>query len=110
MNLHDLESRLERLDQLTRGLAKEVILWKECNEPRSTGTGKATWQPSGPRCPGWSAPALRSPRHGRGLKNPGHEPSQGPPRQYGAGVQLPPPYPAQGLGLLAGPVPRFGLV
>jgi len=33
MNLHDLESRVDRLDQLSRGLAKEEILWKEGNDP-----------------------------------------------------------------------------
>src|SRR5262245_2740565 len=33
MNLHDLESRVDRLDQLSRGLAMEEILWKECNGP-----------------------------------------------------------------------------
>ena len=33
MNLTDLESRVERLDQLSRGLAKEEILWNECNDP-----------------------------------------------------------------------------
>ena len=32
MNLNDLESRVERLDLLSRGLAKEAIL-KECNDP-----------------------------------------------------------------------------
>ena len=33
MNLIDLESRVQRLDQLSRGLAKEESLWKECNDP-----------------------------------------------------------------------------
>ena len=33
MNLNDLESRVQRLDQLSRGLAKEILLWKACNEP-----------------------------------------------------------------------------
>jgi hypothetical protein len=33
MNLNDLETRVQRLDQLSRGLAKEVLLWKECNDP-----------------------------------------------------------------------------
>ncbi len=33
MNLNDLETRVRRLDQLSRGLAKEVLLWKECNDP-----------------------------------------------------------------------------
>jgi hypothetical protein len=28
MNLNDLESRVQRLDQLSRGLAKETILWE----------------------------------------------------------------------------------
>jgi hypothetical protein len=32
MNLTDLEARVERLDQLSRGLAKEEILWKQCND------------------------------------------------------------------------------
>jgi hypothetical protein len=29
----DLEARVRRLDELTRGLAKEVVLWKECDDP-----------------------------------------------------------------------------
>jgi hypothetical protein len=33
MNLNDLEARVNRLDQLSRGLAKEILLWKECNDP-----------------------------------------------------------------------------
>jgi hypothetical protein len=33
MNLSDLSARALRLDQLSRGLAKEVILWKACNAP-----------------------------------------------------------------------------
>jgi hypothetical protein len=33
MNLNDLEARAKRQDQLSRGLAKEVILWKPCNDP-----------------------------------------------------------------------------
>jgi hypothetical protein len=33
MNLTDLESRLERLDQLSRGLAKEEIIMKQGNDP-----------------------------------------------------------------------------
>jgi hypothetical protein len=33
MNLNDLESRVRRLDQLSHGLAKEVLLWKEGNDP-----------------------------------------------------------------------------
>jgi hypothetical protein len=33
MNLADLTARIRRLDQLARGLAKEVTLWKECNDP-----------------------------------------------------------------------------
>ena len=33
MNLNDLEARVQRLDQLSRGLAKEEILWKDCNDP-----------------------------------------------------------------------------
>jgi hypothetical protein len=33
MNLADLEARVRRLDQLARGLAKEVSLWRECNDP-----------------------------------------------------------------------------
>ena len=33
MNLADLIARIRRLDQLARGLAKEVTLWKECNDP-----------------------------------------------------------------------------
>jgi hypothetical protein len=33
MNLSDLQARVRRLDQLARGLAKEVTLWKGCNDP-----------------------------------------------------------------------------
>ena len=33
MNLADLAARVRRLDQLARGLAKEVAIWKECNDP-----------------------------------------------------------------------------
>jgi hypothetical protein len=33
MNLADLKARVRRLDQLSRGLAKEVTLWKACNDP-----------------------------------------------------------------------------
>ena len=33
MNLHDLESRVRRLDELSRGLAKEEILVKQGNDP-----------------------------------------------------------------------------
>jgi hypothetical protein len=33
MTLADLVARVQRLDELTRGLAKEVVLWKECNDP-----------------------------------------------------------------------------
>jgi hypothetical protein len=33
MNLADLKTRIRRLDQLSRGLAKEVVLWRPCNDP-----------------------------------------------------------------------------
>ena len=33
MNLADLARRIRRLNELTRGLAKEVTLWKACNDP-----------------------------------------------------------------------------
>jgi hypothetical protein len=33
MTLRDVIARVRRLDQLSRGLAKEVVLWKECNDP-----------------------------------------------------------------------------
>ena len=33
MNLEDLAARIGRLDQLARGLAKEVQLWKKANDP-----------------------------------------------------------------------------
>jgi hypothetical protein len=29
----DLAARVQRLDELARGLSKEVVLWKECNDP-----------------------------------------------------------------------------
>jgi hypothetical protein len=33
MTLRDLTARVRRLNDLSRGLAKEVVLWKECNDP-----------------------------------------------------------------------------
>ncbi len=33
MNVADLAVRVRRLDELARGLAKEVTLWKACNDP-----------------------------------------------------------------------------
>jgi hypothetical protein len=33
MNLADLAARLRRLNELGRGLAKEVTLWKACDDP-----------------------------------------------------------------------------
>jgi hypothetical protein len=33
MNVSDLRARVARLDQLARGFAKEVTLWKSCNDP-----------------------------------------------------------------------------
>src|SRR5262249_15361489 len=33
MNLHDFDGRVQRLDQLSRGLAKEILIWKPCNDP-----------------------------------------------------------------------------
>lgn len=33
MNRADLAARVRRLDELARGLAKEVTLWKACNDP-----------------------------------------------------------------------------
>jgi hypothetical protein len=33
MNLADLGARVRRLDELARGLAKEVALWKAGNDP-----------------------------------------------------------------------------
>jgi hypothetical protein len=33
MNLSDLKARVRRLDDLARGLAKEVALWKGGNDP-----------------------------------------------------------------------------
>jgi hypothetical protein len=33
MNVADLTARVHRLDQLARGLAKEVQLWKRGNDP-----------------------------------------------------------------------------
>ncbi len=33
ITLADLAARVRRLEQLTRGLAKEVILWKKCDDP-----------------------------------------------------------------------------
>jgi hypothetical protein len=33
MTVNDLQARVRRLDQLARGLAKEVTLWKGGNDP-----------------------------------------------------------------------------
>jgi hypothetical protein len=33
MNLNDLTARVQRLDQLARGLAREVWMWKRGNDP-----------------------------------------------------------------------------
>lgn len=33
MNLDDLRARIARLDQLGRGLAKEVTIWRQGNDP-----------------------------------------------------------------------------
>jgi len=33
ITLADLTARVHRLEQLTRGLAKEVVLWKKCADP-----------------------------------------------------------------------------
>lgn len=33
MNQTDIVARVQRLDELSRGLAKEVSLWKSCNDP-----------------------------------------------------------------------------
>jgi hypothetical protein len=33
MTLRDLTARVRRLDEISRGLAKEVVLLKECNDP-----------------------------------------------------------------------------
>jgi hypothetical protein len=33
MNLEDLTARIQRFDALARGLAKEVTLWKNSNDP-----------------------------------------------------------------------------
>jgi hypothetical protein len=33
MTLADLTVRVRRLEELTRALAKEVLRWKECNDP-----------------------------------------------------------------------------
>jgi hypothetical protein len=41
MILADLTARIRRLDQLSRGLAKEVTLWKECDDPLLYGERKA---------------------------------------------------------------------
>jgi hypothetical protein len=33
LTLSDMIARIQRLDELTRGLAKEVLLWREANDP-----------------------------------------------------------------------------
>jgi len=32
MNLNDLRKRVERLDELSPGLAKEIVVWKSSND------------------------------------------------------------------------------
>jgi hypothetical protein len=34
VRLEQIETRIGRLDALARGLAKEVLLWKFCNDPQ----------------------------------------------------------------------------
>jgi hypothetical protein len=41
MGLADLKAKIERLDRLARGLAKEVTLWRGCNDPLLFGERKA---------------------------------------------------------------------
>ena len=33
MNLHDIAARVKGLDQLSSGLAKEIVIWKLYNDP-----------------------------------------------------------------------------
>jgi hypothetical protein len=33
MTLEDFKARVRRLEKLARGLAKEMTLWKPCNDP-----------------------------------------------------------------------------
>jgi hypothetical protein len=33
MNLPDIAARVDRLTQLSIGLAKEICIWQECNDP-----------------------------------------------------------------------------
>jgi hypothetical protein len=33
MDLKDIAARIERLTKLSIGLAKEIVSWKECNDP-----------------------------------------------------------------------------
>jgi hypothetical protein len=33
LNVTDVEKRMRRLEELTRGLSREVALWREANDP-----------------------------------------------------------------------------
>jgi hypothetical protein len=33
LDLNDLRKRVQRLEELSRGLAREILLWRECNDP-----------------------------------------------------------------------------
>jgi hypothetical protein len=47
MTLRDLTARVRRLDELSRGLAKEVVLRKECNDPLLYLERRTYYAPSG---------------------------------------------------------------
>jgi hypothetical protein len=33
MNLRSLRARIQRLDELARGVARELVTWKKCDDP-----------------------------------------------------------------------------
>jgi hypothetical protein len=42
MGVADIKARVEQLDRLARGLAKEVGLWRGCNDRESLGESLGT--------------------------------------------------------------------
>jgi hypothetical protein len=66
MTLHDLTARVRRLDKLSRGLAKEVVLWKECNDPLLYLERRAYLGDIQERWPAWRRHGSCWPRPGSG--------------------------------------------
>ena len=66
MTVSDLEARVRRLEQLTRGLAKEVVRWKEGNDPLLYLERKAYRECYRPGWRGWTRPVQCWRRRGGG--------------------------------------------